>query len=70
MRDGQAVQVPVTLVRRRDDSALVEGALTPGEAVVVEGVQRLRPGRAVTAVGGMGAAKPAAPAAGPSRPAP
>jgi RND family efflux transporter MFP subunit len=48
VRDGQALQVPVRLVRRLDGSVLVDGALQPGEPVVVEGVQRLRPGRAVS----------------------
>jgi multidrug efflux pump subunit AcrA (membrane-fusion protein) len=44
--------VAVQLVRRLEDTVLVDGALTPGEPVVVEGVQRLRPGRAVVAVPG------------------
>jgi len=66
VRDGQATRVPVQLVRRLEDTVLVDGALTPGEPVVVEGVQRLRPGRAVAAVAGdqattsAGAPKPAA----------
>jgi RND family efflux transporter MFP subunit len=50
VRDGQAVQVPVRLVRRREGTVLVDGALKAGEPVVVEGVQRLRPGRAVQVV--------------------
>jgi RND family efflux transporter MFP subunit len=52
VRDGLATQVAVQLVRRLEDTVLVDGALTPGEPVVVEGVQRLRPGRAVVAVSG------------------
>jgi RND family efflux transporter MFP subunit len=50
VRDGQAVQVPVRLVRRREGTVLIDGALTAGEPVVVEGVQRLRPGRRVQVV--------------------
>ena len=50
MRDGKAVQVPVTLVRRREGTVLVDGPLAAGEPVVVECVQRLRPGRAVQVV--------------------
>ncbi len=34
-------------VKRVDALALVDGALAPGDCVVVEGVQRLSPGRAV-----------------------
>ncbi|MEC9345569.1 MAG: efflux RND transporter periplasmic adaptor subunit [Pseudomonadota bacterium] len=45
--DGAAEKVPVRLVTRRNGLALLEGALVPGDQVVVEGVQRLRPGRAV-----------------------
>ena len=52
VRDGKAVQVPVRTVRREADRVLVEGALRAGEPVVIEGVQRLRAGRAVVDVGG------------------
>ncbi|MEM8992849.1 MAG: efflux RND transporter periplasmic adaptor subunit, partial [Pseudomonadota bacterium] len=45
--DGQAEQVPVDLVRRGRGLVLVDGALRVGDQVVVEGVQRLRPARAV-----------------------
>jgi multidrug efflux pump subunit AcrA (membrane-fusion protein) len=45
--DSKARKVPVVLVRRVDSEVLIDGALTPGSLVVVEGVQRLRPGRAV-----------------------
>jgi membrane fusion protein, multidrug efflux system len=50
LRAGRAVQVPVSLVRRLEGSVLIDGDLQPGEPVVVEGVQRLRPGRAVSVV--------------------
>lgn len=45
--NGKAEQVPVRSVRRRDGFVLVEGDIMPGDLVVVEGVQRLRPGRPV-----------------------
>ncbi len=47
VREGRATQVPVRSVRREDRRVLVEGALQPGEQVVVEGVQRLRAGARV-----------------------
>lgn len=46
--DGVAEQVEVRMIQRKDGLVLVEGALSPGEQVVVEGTQRLRPGAAVT----------------------
>lgn len=55
--DGRVEQAPVRLVSRRGGTALVESleegsqALAPGDQVVVEGVQRLRPGRRVRALG-------------------
>lgn len=45
--DGAAERVEVRLVRRRGGLVIVEGALAPGDQVVVEGTQRLREGRAV-----------------------
>lgn len=47
VRDGKALRVPVRIVRRVEGAVLIEGELSAGDAVVVEGVQRLRPGRAV-----------------------
>jgi RND family efflux transporter MFP subunit len=47
VRDGKAARVPVRPVRRVEGAVLVDGELRAGEAVVVEGVQRLRPGRPV-----------------------
>lgn len=44
VREGRAVRVPVTLVERRGPLVLVDGALAPGERVVVEGLHRVRPG--------------------------
>lgn len=45
--DGQAERVEVDVVKREDQWILVQGPLTPEDQVVVEGVQRLNPGRAV-----------------------
>ncbi len=44
MRDGKAQPVNVTIRQRNSDQVLIEGMLTPGEQVVTEGVQNLRPG--------------------------
>lgn len=54
-------QVPVRLVRRLPGAVLVEGALEPGTRVVIEGVQRLRPGREVRVIGTPAAAVAAPP---------
>lgn len=46
---GDTVErVPVRMVRRQAGLVLVDGALSPGDRVVVEGTQRLSPGRAVS----------------------
>ncbi|MGF1500852.1 MAG: efflux RND transporter periplasmic adaptor subunit [Paracoccaceae bacterium] len=47
-----AERVPVRMIRRRAGDVLVDGDLALGDAVVVEGTQRLSPGRAVTIQGG------------------
>jgi RND family efflux transporter MFP subunit len=44
VRGDEAEQVPVALMRRRDGLVLVDGPLEPGDLVIVEGTQRLRPG--------------------------
>lgn len=49
--EDKAEQVPVRLIRRLDGAVLVEGNLTEGDLVVVEGTQRLRPGVAVQVLG-------------------
>jgi multidrug efflux pump subunit AcrA (membrane-fusion protein) len=54
-RDGAAVRVPVAIRQRNSDSVLVEGALAPGDLVIVEGVQALRPGAPVDIVTGAAA---------------
>ncbi len=45
--DGKAERVTVTTKRRLNNKVLIEGDVQPGDVVVVEGVQRLRPGRLV-----------------------
>lgn len=47
VRDGQARRVPVEIRQRNAGTVLVEGDLQPGEPVVIEGVQTLRPGAEV-----------------------
>ncbi len=51
---GAVERVEVELVRRRAGKVLVDGPLAEGERVVVEGTQRLAPGKAVEVIGGTG----------------
>ena len=44
VRGGAAARVPVRIVQRQEATVLVDAALADGEPVVVEGIQRLRPG--------------------------
>ena len=48
VREGAAARVPVRIVQRQEATVLVDAALEDGEPVVVEGIQRLRPGLPVT----------------------
>ncbi|MEQ8370667.1 MAG: efflux RND transporter periplasmic adaptor subunit [Alphaproteobacteria bacterium] len=45
--DGKAIRTEVTLGRREPGIVQVEAGLSPGELVVVEGLQKVRDGRAV-----------------------
>lgn len=54
-RDGEAARVPVVIRQRNSDSVIVEGALAPGDLVIIEGVQALRPGGAIEVVTGAAA---------------
>lgn len=47
VREGRAVSVPVRVLQREAGLVMVEGALAPGEPVVVQGLQGLRPGTPV-----------------------
>jgi RND family efflux transporter MFP subunit len=60
VRDGAAARVPVAIRQRNADSVLIEGALEPGDMVVTEGVQTLRPGAEVEVVAGAPAVEGAA----------
>lgn len=51
VRDGKAEAVAAQVVRREDGRVRLRSALREGDTVVVEGVQRLRDGRAVRVVG-------------------
>ena len=52
---GEAVEkVELRMIRRRAEDVLVEGPLQVGDAVVIEGAQRLSTGRAVRIVSGGG----------------
>lgn len=48
VRQGKAQELPIRILQRNADSVLVETALEPGDLVVTEGVQSLRPGAEVT----------------------
>ena len=47
VREGAAARVPVRIVERQEATVLIDAALEEGESVVIEGIQRLRPGLAV-----------------------
>jgi len=48
VKDGKAGRVPIRIIQRSAEAVLVEGALSPEDPVVTEGVQALRPGAEVT----------------------
>ena len=50
VRDGKAQRLPVRILQRNSDVVLIEADLQPGDLVVTEGVQALRPGGEVTLV--------------------
>ena len=50
VREGRAQRLPVRILQRNADAVLVETALSPGDLVVTEGVQALRPGAEVEVV--------------------
>lgn len=45
--DGKAERVPVRVLKREEEWVLVDAPLSADDRIVTEGVQRLRPGRAV-----------------------
>jgi RND family efflux transporter MFP subunit len=47
VREGKAASLPIRILQRNADTVLVDAALEPGDLVVTEGVQALRPGAEV-----------------------
>lgn len=47
VREAKATRLPIRILQRESDRVLVEGDLQPGDLVVTEGVQALRPGAEV-----------------------
>lgn len=62
-RGGKASQLPVNILQRNSDAVLVRAAFEPGDLVVIEGVQALRPGSSVEPI-----ARTAAPEGDPANP--
>ena len=58
VRRDKAERVSVTIRQRNSDQVLIEGDLEPGEPIVTEGVQELRPGSEVV-ISGSGEARSA-----------
>jgi RND family efflux transporter MFP subunit len=54
LRDGLAERQPVRIVQRNAEAVLVEAGFRPGDLVVSEGVQALRPGAPATLAGAVG----------------
>lgn len=48
VRGGKALPLAIRILQRSAEAVLIEAALEPGDLVVTEGVQMLRPGAAVT----------------------
>jgi len=44
VRESKAARLPIRILQRNADAVLVEADLQPGDLVVTEGVQALRPG--------------------------
>ncbi|MEZ5800625.1 MAG: hypothetical protein R3D29_09360 [Nitratireductor sp.] len=54
VRDGKAIRIPAAIVQRNADKVLVNAELAPGDMVITEGVQNVRPGAAVRTAGEQG----------------
>lgn len=48
VRDGKALRLPIRILQRNADAVLIEAEFQPGDMVVTEGVQALRPKAEVT----------------------
>jgi RND family efflux transporter MFP subunit len=55
-KDLKVEKVPAIIMQRNPDSVLVDGAIKPGDSIVIEGLQRLRNGAEVKLFGGKKAA--------------
>ena len=55
VREGKATRLPVRIMQREAERVLVEAAFEPGDLVVIEGVQAVRPGAEVEVRGADGA---------------
>lgn len=55
VREGKATRLPVRIAQREAERVLVEAAFEPGDLVVIEGVQAVRPGAEVEVRGADGA---------------
>ncbi len=42
--DGAAIRAAVVILQRRDEAAIIEGAVEAGDVIIVEGADRVRPG--------------------------
>lgn len=51
VREGKAARLPIRILQRSETAVLVEAAFAPGDLVVVEGVQAVRPGAEVEVAG-------------------
>lgn len=58
--EGAVERVPVTIISREQGTVLVSGDLPPGSRIVAQGVQKVRAGSRVLAVGEENAEQPAA----------
>ncbi|MCB2097206.1 MAG: efflux RND transporter periplasmic adaptor subunit [Parvularculaceae bacterium] len=63
-KDGAVQRTGVIILQRRDEIALVDGDLAPGEVVIVEGADRVRPGMAFPQTSGVSTGAGAARSAG------
>ncbi len=50
LRDGKALQLPTRILQRNVETVLIDAEFAPGDLVVTEGVQALRPGLAAEAI--------------------
>ncbi len=60
-QDGKVVQKAISIDRAIEDQWLISGGLAPGERLIVEGLQKVRPGAQAKAVSADPAGQPPAP---------